>query len=219
MAKNHRWLFLPPAVALLLVLGPLSMSGGGKDEAARRPPAAREGTAGGATAGTAAPAAATPERPALPRTPDLWQIGSTLCGVLLLGGALVFVLRRAHRGPSPAGGHLIALRQTLRVSPKQAVHAVEFDGRLLLLGEGERGLQLLHAGALPDQAADEAAVAGRADDDDDGAVPKNLVLPRPAARPAARAPERAPATRPAAAAAPRPRTLGDFRALLAKVGR
>jgi len=45
MAKNHRWLFLPPAVALLLVLGPLSMSGGGKDEPARRPPSARENTA------------------------------------------------------------------------------------------------------------------------------------------------------------------------------
>jgi flagellar biogenesis protein FliO len=214
MAKNHRWLFLPPAAALLLVLGPLSMSGGGKDDATRRPPSGREGPSardagGGATGATAAPA----DRPALPRTPDLWQIGSTLCGVLLLGGALVFVIRRAQRGPSPAGSNLIALRQTLRVSPKQAVHAVEFDGRLLLLGEGERGLQLLHAGALPDQAADEAAVARRAadggDGDDDGAVPKNLVLPRPAAR----------AKAPAAAAPPRARTLGDFRALLAKVGR
>jgi flagellar biogenesis protein FliO len=218
MAKNHRWLFLPPAVALLLVLGPLSMTAGGKesmtsggkDEAARKPPAA---------------AAAPADRPALPRTPDLWQIGSTLCGVLLLGGALVFVVRRAQRGPSPAGSQLIALRQTVRVSPKQAVHAVEFDGRLLLLGEGERGLQLLHAGALPDQAADEAAVAGRAAviDDDDGAVPKNLVLPRPAARAPASAPAGLPARRPAAAAphnaAPRPRTLGDFRTLLAKVGR
>jgi hypothetical protein len=94
MAKNQRWLFLPPAIALLLVLGPLSMSSGGRDEAARRPPAARVG----------APA----DRPA-PRTPGLWQIGSTLCGVLLLGGALVFLIRRAQRGPSPADSHQIGL--------------------------------------------------------------------------------------------------------------
>ncbi|MGE3173712.1 MAG: flagellar biosynthetic protein FliO [Planctomycetota bacterium] len=224
MSTNRKWLLLPPVVALLIVLGPLSM----------RPEPARAGTsplaASSEPAPIAAPSAGRDAPPALPQAPDLWQVGSTLFGVLLLGGAGLMVLRRLRQGPKVTGTGAIQLRQSLRLSGKQVVHAVEFDGRVLLLGEGERGLQLLHAGAPATDLLDEPVAPTAAAADDDGAVPRDLVLPRPPARAASTAPAevaRAAATarqRRAAATAPaeRPQSsgiLGDFRALLAKAGR
>jgi flagellar biogenesis protein FliO len=200
-------------VALLLVLGPLSMRAGAARAEERTEPPVQP-------APVAAPTAAERPAPPLPRTPDLWQVGSTLLGVLLLGGTGLIVLRRLRRGPAAGGGGAIALRQSLRLSPRLALHAVEFDGRLLLVGEGERGLQLLHAaepGALAE--LEPAAAPPPAAADGDGAVPRDLVLPRPpAAAPASRRPAeggRTAAARDTARAA----LLGDFRSLLAKAGR
>src|SRR6185436_4345900 len=179
MTSNRRWLLLPPAAAMLLVLGPLSMrdasAAGATTAGARQPQApaatrANEPVANNTAAnipaanGTAAGDAATAgERtaPALPRTPDLVQVGSTLVGVLLLGGVGLIVLRRLRRGPTPGGSGIIALRQSLRLSPRQVVHALEFEGRLLLVGEGERGVQLLLAPTAP-AADDEATVRAAA---------------------------------------------------------
>ncbi len=216
-----KWLLIPPAVALLLVLGPLSMQGG---------------TAVGAATKDSLPTAATPDQgapgandaatrpsrslPALPRTPDLWQMTSALVGVLLLGVGGLFAVRKLRGGATPVRGAtpLVTLRQTLRLSTRQAVHAIEFDDRILLIGEHERGLSLLESGRLPDRAADEAEVLARTvaapAADEDGAVPKNLVIPRPPMTPAQRA-SRA-AARPAAKADV---DLEDFRSLLQKVGR
>ncbi len=216
-----KWLWIPPAVALLLVLGPLSMQGGT--------------TAGAATKG-ALPATSAPDDrapatndaatlaarsvPSLPRTPDLWQITSALVGVLLLGVGGLFAVRKLRGGATPVRGAtpLVTLRQTLRLSTRQAVHAIEFDDRILLIGEHERGLSLLESGRLPDRAADEAEVLARSVAtpavDDEGAVPKNLVIPRPPLTPAQRATRAA--ARPAAKADV---DLEDFRSLLQKVGR
>ena len=211
-----KWLFLPPAVALLIVLGPLSMRGDGA--ATTNEAAAANTTPPAAARATTALEPATPRpAPAVPRTPDLWQVGSALVAVLLLGGAGVVLLRRLRGGAVPTRGAttLLTLRQTLRLSPRQAVHAIEFDDRILLVGEHERGLTLLEQSRAPVR-DDEGLVAARAAEepiDDDGAVPKNLVIPRPP-QPAARPlPARSAAT---AAAAP---GLNDFRALLQKVGR
>lgn len=202
MTANRKWLLLPPACATLLVLGSLSM-------APERGAAALPGP----SPDQAMVSAAVPESqrtPTLPRMPETWQVGATLVGILLLSAAGFFVLQKMRHGPKPRSGTLVALRQSLRLSQRQALHAVEFDGRLLLIGEGERGLHLLHSGGLPEQTADEADVAARrvpAEPEDDGAVPKNLVIPRPERGPAAPQP-------------PAPgRALGDFRALLAKAGR
>lgn len=221
MTTNRKWLLLPPAVALLLVLGPLSMRG--EPAAAARVGATPVATP---TPTTANPTPAEPERstPALPRTPDGWQLASTLVGVLLLGAVGLMVARRLQKGPSSTGSGAIALRQTLRLSPKQSVHALEFDGRLLLVGEGERGLVLLHANTPPSAVDDEATVAATsaqlraalaAAADDDGAVPKNLVLPRPTRQPVGPAPSPRAVPAPTAPRGP----LHDFRALLAKAGR
>jgi flagellar biogenesis protein FliO len=152
---------------------------------------------------------------------------TALAAVLGLGIAGVYVLRQL-RGPArPSGdGKLMTLRQSLRLSPRHTLHAIEFDERIVLVGETERGLALIDGGKLPDRAADEAAVQARAaaiaaadDDNDGGAVPKDLIIPRPE-RPLPTRPLRAPATKPAAAnAAASAPALADFRNLLQKAGR
>jgi flagellar biogenesis protein FliO len=227
MPKNRKWLLLPPAVALLIVLGPLSM----RNDAAR--PQAEVATAPATEASpavSAAPQADTTQKPKaksslpVPRTPDLWQVGSTLIGVLVLGGATVALLRRMRTAPTTGNTGAVTLRQTLRLAPNKTLHAVEFDGRLLLLGASEKGIALLHAGgSTADAAADEATIAQRSQavveaDEDEGATPKNLVIPRPE-RPAQKLPT--PPATPGSVPAEKAQKdlLHDFRALLAKAGR
>ncbi len=216
-----KWLLLPPAVALLMILGPLSMQGGPTNGAASStPPPSTSEPATPESAPAVADRVAGRTAPAVPRTPDLWQMGSALIAVLLLGAAGVMLLRKLRGGAVPVRGSapLITLRQTLRLSARQAVHAIEFDDRILLIGEHERGLALLEGGRTIDR-SDESEVAQRGLTsfdaiEEDGAVPKNLVIPRP---PRPTAPTRpAPA---AAAATNRNQGLNDFRALLQKVGR
>lgn len=224
MKSMPKWFLIPPAVAALLILGTLSMQSGADAAGDKRPPAndAPRAAAAGNTNPTGAPNRR--EAAPLPRTPDLTQMVSALAGVLVLGIGGAVLLRRL-RGPvrAPRGASLLSLRQTLRLSQRQAVHAIEFDDRILLVGESERGLTLLDGSGLPERAADEAEVAGRAthtapplaDDGDDGAVPKNLVIPRPANP----LPRRRPAQLTPRSAEPAPVGLADFRNLLQKAGR
>lgn len=220
MKSMPKWFLIPPAVAALLILGTLSMQGG--PAASNEPPGTPKTTTAetGETTGRGR-REATP----LPRTPDLTQMVSAMAAVLLLGVGGVMLLRHL-RGPAraKAGASLMSLRQTLRLSQRQAVHAIEFDDRILLIGESERGLALLDGGKLPERTADEAEVIARAatqrsvdttvDNADDGAVPKNLVIPRPA-NPLPRRLPTPPTTRPEAPAV----GLADFRNLLQKAGR
>ena len=218
-----KWLFLPPAVALLMVLGPMSMQSGAVTNGPATPvatpaPATNAADTNPTAADKVGKLAGGPA-PAVPRMPDMWQVGGTLCAVLLLGAAGVLVLRKLRGGAVPVRGStpLITLRQTLRLSARQAVHAIEFDDRIVLIGEHERGLALLDSGRTIDR-SDEAEVARRSeaahDLADEGAVPKNLVIPRPP-RPAARPlPTRNPTPAPSHSPG-----LNDFRALLQKVGR
>jgi flagellar biogenesis protein FliO len=226
MKWNPRWLLLPPAAALLIVLGPLTMQGERGKNGSATPPVSTPASSPAAT--PAATNAANPESgaantesasrvPAPPRTPDMWQVVSTLLGLLVLGGVGIFALRRLRQGPRGGTASVLHLRQTLRLSARQAVHVVEFDDRLLLVGEGDRGVHLLHSGRLPEPAADEAEVTARTiaeSADDEGATPKDLLIPRPAVPPAARTP-----TAPAVRAAARGLGLTDFRALLQKAGK
>lgn len=219
MKSMPKWFLVPPAVAAMLVLGSLSMGEGSKPVA--KPTAA----VADQEAAAATPAVGTRREPlAGPKAPDLGQMVAALAAVLGLGVAGVYVLRQL-RGPARAtgGATLLTLRQSLRLSPKQTLHAIEFDERIVLVGETERGLTLIDGGRLPERIADENEVVGRApgrsldvvaDDHDDGAVPKDLVIPRP---PAA-APRRAP-TPPQTRAADASPSLADFRNLLQKAGR
>ncbi len=226
MPNNRKWLLLPPAVALLIVLGPLSMrtNTARATDVPQAEVAEAQPLPEALPAATQSPKGKTNALP-VPRTPDLWQVTSTLIGVLLLGGALLMVLRRMRTAPATGSTGAVTLRQTLRLAPNKTLHAVEFDGRLLLVGASEKGLQLLHAGgAAADAAADEATIAARSqaavaieEDEDEGATPKNLVIPRPP-KPQQKLP-----TPPAVAnekAQPSGRDLiADFRTLLSKAGR
>ncbi|MFN9274602.1 MAG: hypothetical protein ACK6D2_02595 [Planctomycetota bacterium] len=241
MKPLPKWFLLPPAAAALVVLASLTQGSDAPARPATRTaanaaadaPATAPGNAPAdapASADTATPAAATARRdaPSGPKAPDFGQMLTALVAVLGLGVAGVYVLRQL-RGPArPTGdGKLMTLRQSLRLSPRHTLHAIEFDDRIVLVGETERGLALVDGGKLPDRAADEAAVLARAaaaaaaaaddDDDDDGAVPKDLIIPRPDRPLPARA-ARAPSSRRAATSATAP-ALADFRNLLQKVGR
>jgi flagellar biogenesis protein FliO len=227
-----KWLLVPPVAALLLLLGPLSMQGAERPAQANEPPASQQPanqptTTSPAVTGEANPARTALRTPTPVRTPDLFEMSGALVVVLLLGAAGVYVLRKLRGGAVPTGGTtLLTLRQSLRLSQKQIVHAIEFDDRIVLVGEGERGLALLDSGRIPERVADELEVAARAlprvdavvaDDLDDGAVPKNLVIPRPAQPPRPR-PVKAPQS-PAPTPARPAVGLGDFRNLLQKAGR
>ena len=226
MPNNRKWLLLPPAVALLIVLGPLSMrtNTARATDVPQAEVAEAQPLPEALPAATQSPKGKTNALP-VPRTPDLWQVTSTLIGVLLLGGATLMVLRSMRTAPATGSTGAVTLRQTLRLAPNKTLHAVEFDGRLLLVGASEKGLQLLHAGgAAADAAADEATIAARSqaavaieEDEDEGATPKNLVIPRPP-KPQQKLP-----TPPAVAnekAQPSGRDLiADFRTLLSKAGR
>ncbi len=224
MKSMPKWLLIPPAVALLLVLGPLSMQGSSTANAATTAAANLKTQQPEAESGPTA-AAQRPGRPVLaaPRSPDLLQMCSALVGVLLLGVGGVMLLRKLRGGAAPSRGSTIAsLRQTLRLSARQAVHAIEFDDRILLVGEHERGLVLLDSGKLPERAADEAEVMARRappaaaaaePDEDEGATPRNLLIPRP------ETPSRRIPTQPAMPAARPTPDLNHFRTLLQKAGR
>jgi flagellar biogenesis protein FliO len=223
MKSIPKWLLIPPAVALLLLLGMLSMQGqaaNGDAEVVQRPTARTT---------TVLPngddARSNRTAPATPRTPDLWQMSSGLIGVVLLGAAALFGLKRLRSGSAASRGTpVMALRQTLRLGARQALHAIEFDERIVLVGESDKGLVLIEHGKLPERAADEAEVLSRGElgrrvdavaaDEDEGAVPKDLVIPRPdhlARRlPKPAVDQATPAKKPG---------LGDFRNLLQKVGR
>lgn len=223
MKPMPKWLLIPPAVALLMVLGPLSMQGETPANAASKTPRLQQPEA--EPAPTTGANRQAPKPLVTPRSPDLLQMGSALVGVLLLGVVGIMVLRKLRGGATPtrSGSPLATLRQTLRLSGKQALHAIEFDDRILLVGEHERGLVLLDSGKLPERAADEAEVLARHQaptrtaepDEDEGATPRNLLIPRPEVPPARRIP-----TPPATQAAPRATpTVTDFRNLLQKAGR
>lgn len=167
MKAKYRWLLLPPALALVLFMGPL-----------RQPAPAAETT----TANTPSTESAEPETGTGPELPGLDQVAFTLVGVLLLGAAGIAVYARIHGHKSGgAATGLLSVRQSMRLSGRHHVHAVQFEDQLLLLGECDGQLSVLHAGPDANADADEGQIARRdAEEEDEGAVPIDLVIPRPA---------------------------------------
>ena len=225
MKSIPKWFLIPPAVAVLLILGTLTMQGadpgtgnGTGNRTGNERPAANQPATG---ADETTRPVRTPPTP--PRTPDLWQMSSGLIGVLLLGATGLMLLKRLRRGATPVRGlPVMTLRQSLRLGNQRVLHAIEFDERIVLVGESDKGLVLIEHGRLPERLADEAEVLARSapgqrvdtTDEDEGAVPKNLVIPRPENPAARRLPK--PPTEPQGRPTP---GLGDFRNLLQKAGR
>ncbi len=192
MRSKYAWLLLPPVLALIVFLGPLQNLNG-----------------------SAPPAGSTTEVGSqLPQMPSFWQISSTLIGVLLLGVVFVGLMRKLRENRSSAPGSALSLRQSLRLSAKHQVHAVQYQDQILVLGTSDHNISVLLTGEDPGIADDELTVLDR-DELDEGAVPRDMILPRPA-KPRTKAPTK-----------PRARTgaetglgdtdakkLADFRALL-----
>ena len=159
---KYKWLLLPPALALLLFVGPL-----------------RDPLTG---AGNSAPPPTTTDTTdsAAPASPSVAQVASTTIGVLLLGLVIVLALRRYSKtsGKAIPGG--LALRNTLRLSSRHAVHMVQVDDHILLLGECDGSLTVLDRAADPDAIEDERQIEQQVEAD--GAVPRDLVIPRPVTR-------------------------------------
>ena len=161
MQARYKWLLLPPAIALVLFMGPLRRVG-----------------LPSADSGSTQDIEAEVGRSIVP-LPDIWQVTSTLLGVLLLGGAGIMFLARFRRGPSPRRGDLMSLRQSLRLSARHSVYAVQFDNSLLLLGESDNHLTLIRLGRDPEQLEDEEQLVSREADEEEGAVLRDMVIPRP----------------------------------------
>jgi hypothetical protein len=114
----------------------------------------------------------------------------------------------------------------VRLSARQHLHAIQWDDRLLLIGECDGKLAVLREMQDPQVAADEAAVASRLaadDDDDEGAVPRDMIIPRAPAKPTRTAAPTPPATaaraksaRAVLDSAAANKALADFKALLSR---
>lgn len=243
MKPNLKWLLLAPALAVALVVGPLAPDQGASEPTTDRPTTNRAGqpgagprtntprgeTARGRTTADRTTADRSSNRVSTSRAAelDIWSIGSTLLGVLILGGVALVLLRRTGAGPRMAGEPPVKLRHSQRLSPKARLHVVEFAGRMLLVGEADGHIGLL---SQPDALQDEAEVLARdQEEEDQGAVPRDMVLtpqgPRKVApkQPQIRQPSAgqssSTAEQPATAAgrANGNRLLHDFRSLLDKV--
>lgn len=208
--SKYLWLAIPPILAVLVFYGPLSQ----QTQAPRGPrtPAGSEAT----------------DTLSSRSSDNLWRVGSALLGVLVLGVAGVAVMARLRNGaaPSTRPGQTppMNLRQSLRLGPKNRVHAVEFEDRLLLIGESEGNLCLLFGAPDGQAAADEQKVLGRASDEqgvdlrDTEAMVLRSLPPQPGqplAQPGARRPAGA-ANRLNKKADVAAANLADFKSLLRK---
>lgn len=163
MQARYKWLLLPPAIAVVLLMGPL-----------------RQTVSPTSTPAPQAESEASPVGKGIVPMPDAWQVTSSLFGILLLGVAGIMLLARIRKGPAARVGDLMSLRQSLRLSNRHRLHAVQFDDNILLLGESEGRLNLLRLGRDPEQIEDDEELGSR-DAEDGGAVPRDMIIPRPPA--------------------------------------
>ena len=127
----------------------------------------------------------------------------TLCGVLALAATTLLLWRRLSLAATPgAPRRTMRLKETLRLSPRNRLHLIAVGDRLLVVGEGERGVSCV-MGAVEDEEMPELADVGpvtsgsaavttapdkavvltpapararqRVADEDEGAVPRDLV--------------------------------------------
>ncbi len=201
MQARYKWLILPPAVALVLFMGPLRDVGMPPTNDELVPEVSSQG-----------PSLESEVGQGIIPMPSAWQVGSTLLGVLLLGGAGIMLLARLRRGPASRNSELMSLRQSLRLSQRHNIYAVQFDHSLLLLGECDGHLTLIKAGSDPEAMEDEERLASRGVEEDTGAVPRDMVLPRPGNSVAQQ--PRSPRSRTGSQARP---TVDEFKDLLRRV--
>jgi flagellar biogenesis protein FliO len=188
--SKYAWLLLPPVLALIVFLGPLQNLNNSPSPAnsasAKTGTSTKTSTNAGTGTNASASKSAGKSTPAnsraevgsqLPQLPNLWQVSSTLIGVLLLGALFVGLIRKLKENSRSTTGGTLALRQSLRLSAKHFVHAVQYEDQILVLGACDNNVSVLLTSEDQGVAADEAAVLDR-DDLEEGAVPRDMILPR-----------------------------------------
>lgn len=170
MRSKYAWLLLPPILALIVFLGPLQNLNINPSPAKSNPNHTASTDNGKATkrAGVGA---------GVPQLPNFWQISSTLVGVLLLGVVFLGLMRKLKENSRATSDSPLVLRQSLKLSAKHHVHAVQYEDKILVLGTCDNSVTVLCEGEDPNIAADEARLAER--EKEEGAVPRDMVLPRP----------------------------------------
>ena len=89
---------------------------------------------------------------ATPDTPASANATSWIIALLALtvGVLLIAKMRRIDSETvRSSGGEIMRLRQSLRVSSTHRIHAIEFDSKILLIGESEHQLVVLQASDIP----------------------------------------------------------------------
>lgn len=180
-SDKWKWLALIPLLAIFLVFGPLAMSSTKPEEAARSSEGdwRRSGKR---------------EAPAV----SPLKVVSSLAGVLLVAVGGIILLRRLQDKASMVGGNAIQIKETKRISPKRFLHVVRAGDQLLLLSNSEQGIHLV-SNLTP---SDAAPVELEAETEEEGAVPRDLVL----------TPMKPSRARPVTKKSP----LGDFNDLMSK---
>ena len=152
--------------------------------------------------------------------PSPFEVAFAVGIVLLLAVAGIIVVRRV-QGVRPANASSsIVIKETRRIAPKRSLHVMRAVDRLLLVAESEHGLSLIcdltpQDGAPTEFDIDEADEEAHEDDEEEGATPRDLVLPAQAPRKSP-SPQRRNATGNARRA--KPAALADFRELLNRIG-
>jgi flagellar biogenesis protein FliO len=178
MSSRTKWLLAGPVLALLITVGPSLM------------PAPAHGA-------TPPPPPVSPFAAVSPVVTPL-KLFLTLAGVLALAAAVLVLWRRSAGARIGAGSatRTLVVRETLRLSARSRLHLISAGTRSLLVAEGEKGISLLHltapaesaqqrlrsAGAEAEAAeermptARRAGAGARGEEEDEGAVPRDMVL-------------------------------------------
>ncbi|MEO0480573.1 MAG: flagellar biosynthetic protein FliO [Planctomycetota bacterium] len=185
MNFDRRLLWLSPLFALALVFGPDA----NEPKVRTAEGYTTESRADGASATQAEPTPDAPEprtqrsrrRAAQsPAVPGTSEVLIALGAVLAVGGAALYLLRKAKALPQGSESSAVRLRQSLRVGARHSVHALEFDGRILLVGETEKGLTVLDrmpgAGELEETGVDLADTTTRTQPETTVTVPRPTAL-------------------------------------------
>ena len=143
-----------------------------------------------------------------------------LMGLLILAGGTIYLIRKAQGGLETVKDREIKLKESRRLSGKRVLHLVRAADRMLLLAESEHGLHLIsdltpseEVLAAEDLATELQAARSLAvdlhEDEDDGAILRDMVIPRP------EIPGKQTQT---AKAKPSPHTVAEFKKILQQLG-
>lgn len=143
-----------------------------------------------------------------------------LMGLLILAGGTIYLIRKAQGGLETTKDREIKLKESKRLSGKRVLHLVRAADRMLLLAESEHGLHLI-SDLTPSEevlAAEDLANELQAsrtltqapdDDEDDGAILRDMVIPRPDKPNQHSHPARG---------KPAPHTVAEFKKILQQLG-